>query len=174
MKLLLLAVATLFALGCQPVAPENTAKLPFYDERDCLSPMVVGNDPVYEFYKGITLQGGNLPAGQFHRFRVISEPHPNAPAYLTIVRPNGWKRCHAGNAGQTTLHSEGNVKVFAGSGCFHPPEAREIQGCPTNYGYLLKAMSIDNQPGHLTAFLKGPQEHTAEEAAAAEEGWNRE
>jgi hypothetical protein len=164
MKTYLLMLALVLGVtSCQRNNNELEAGQPYYDERDCTSPLTVGADHGFENYVGTNFPAKVLPHGQFHRLRVVKEPNPNRPAYMTFTaNGSGWLAC----LDRDRLYNQGSadhIFIYAGNGCFHPPQGREIKSCPTKYGYLFMPANLDGQFGTVAVFITGPVPHDAAE-----------
>ena len=134
-----------------------------YSPQGCTGPVQQGGQQ-FEGRTGLFITATVLPAGQYHRFQVQTDPKNAAFNFTSeatsligcITPPNYPERpFNQGNVGR--------IFVFAGSfrtggpACFNPDIYRPIRGCPTAYGWYIEVDSASTGNYDMVVlFFQGP------------------
>jgi hypothetical protein len=144
---------------------------------DCTGPWKLWGDEL-QGRKGLFISANILPAGSFHRFRVMKDtnpirayinfdfegPHPGAGA--CIAPPNYPERpVNQGNVGRIFVYAGSSDKP-PGPACGFPPIYRPMRGCQTAYGWLIEVDSGSTGSYDMTILFF--------EGAVPPNGWSRE
>jgi hypothetical protein len=153
-----------FLNGHAATAPPNGV---YFDTRDVRGPTLTGPD-VYKAWTGLFFPAKVLPSGQFHRLRVVNDPH-QACFHMASEGASlfGWLAPPFYPERPFNQGAVGRIFVFAGSGgvggipagpvCGGPPVFRPVRASRTGYGWMIEVDSGGTGKFDMAVmFIEGP------------------